>query len=256
MPRKNSTADDVPSDRLAAPAAPMAKAAAAVDVAEDQAGPAEVVEAEEILTTEVLPTRSERMQVCLAFIVSTTSCWLSTKSLGRMVEHQRVHYRLWQPSSRPGRSNCIEQDVAGVPLSDQRKSLDALLLRTGATCPSPWICTNIPSIYHKKQYSDVLPDTSSLALQTAAWRLLLYGIRSSGAAFIKWGQWSATREDIFPTAFCRVLAELHDRAPVHSWEASKIEIEAAFGKSVEELFESIDHEPLASGSVAQVWGGK
>jgi aarF domain-containing kinase len=41
---------------------------------------------------------------------------------------------------------------------------------------------------------------------------------SSGAAFIKWGQWSSTREDIFPPAFCRVLSELHDRAPVHSFE--------------------------------------
>lgn len=32
----------------------------------------------------------------------------------------------------------------------------------------------------------------------AAWRLLLVGVRAGGAAFIKWGQWSATREDMFP----------------------------------------------------------
>ena len=49
-----------------------------------------------------------------------------------------------------------------------------------------------------------------------------------------------------------VLAELHDRAPLHSWAASKVEIEKAFGKPVEELFESIDHKALASGSIAQV----
>ncbi len=49
-----------------------------------------------------------------------------------------------------------------------------------------------------------------------------------------------------------VLAELHDRAPVHSWEASKVQIEEAFGKPVEELFDSIDHAALASGSIAQV----
>lgn len=49
-----------------------------------------------------------------------------------------------------------------------------------------------------------------------------------------------------------VLAELHDRAPLHSWAASKMEIEKAFGKPVEELFESIDHKALASGSIAQV----
>lgn len=52
--------------------------------------------------------------------------------------------------------------------------------------------------------------------------------------------------------FCSVLAELHDKAPEHSWRASKREIEAVFGKSVEELFESIDYNALASGSIAQV----
>lgn len=50
---------------------------------------------------------------------------------------------------------------------------------------------------------------------------------------------------------CRVLAELHDRAPVHGWEASRKEIEAAFGRPVDELFDEIDHAPLASGSIAQ-----
>ena len=35
-------------------------------------------------------------------------------------------------------------------------------------------------------------------LRMRAWRLLLLGVRNSGAAFIKWGQWSATREDLFP----------------------------------------------------------
>jgi aarF domain-containing kinase len=37
----------------------------------------------------------------------------------------------------------------------------------------------------------------------------------SGPAFIKWGQWAATREDIFPPSFCSVLSELHDKAPTH-----------------------------------------
>lgn len=88
-------------------------------------------------------------------------------------------------------------------------------------------------------------------VRSAAWHLLLWGIRNSGAAFIKWGQWSATREDMFPAEFCTILAELHDAAPVHSWADSKREIESSFGKTVEELFESIDEEPLASGSIAQ-----
>lgn len=35
-------------------------------------------------------------------------------------------------------------------------------------------------------------------LRRAAFRLLLGACRQSGAAFIKWGQWAATREDLFP----------------------------------------------------------
>lgn len=42
-------------------------------------------------------------------------------------------------------------------------------------------------------------------LRTAAFKLLLMGCRSSGAAFIKWGQWSATREDIFPAVSLLLL---------------------------------------------------
>lgn len=51
------------------------------------------------------------------------------------------------------------------------------------------------------------------------------------------------------------LAELHDRAPIHPWAASRAEIERAFGKPVEELFDSISHKALASGSIAQVGRG-
>lgn len=40
--------------------------------------------------------------------------------------------------------------------------------------------------------------TLSKRARLMAWHLLLVGIRASGAAFIKWGQWSATREDMFP----------------------------------------------------------
>jgi predicted unusual protein kinase regulating ubiquinone biosynthesis (AarF/ABC1/UbiB family) len=54
-------------------------------------------------------------------------------------------------------------------------------------------------------------------MRNSAYRLLLWGIKNGGAAFIKWGQWSATREDMFPPELCHVLAELHDQAPTHSW---------------------------------------
>jgi hypothetical protein len=54
--------------------------------------------------------------------------------------------------------------------------------------------------------------------------------------------------------FCRALSELHDKAPVHSWQFTRMEIERAFGRRVEDLFVSIETTPLASGSIAQVSG--
>jgi hypothetical protein len=47
-------------------------------------------------------------------------------------------------------------------------------------------------------------------------RLLCHIIGSSGAAFIKWGQWSSTRPDMFPEELCKALSRLHAKAPIHS----------------------------------------
>lgn len=53
--------------------------------------------------------------------------------------------------------------------------------------------------------------TAGLYLRSRAWRLLLFSCSHSGAAFIKWGQWSASRRDLFPCDFCDTLSALHDR---------------------------------------------
>jgi hypothetical protein len=38
----------------------------------------------------------------------------------------------------------------------------------------------------------------------------------AGPAFIKWGQWAATRHDLFPPDFCSELEKLHTQAPGHA----------------------------------------
>lgn len=48
---------------------------------------------------------------------------------------------------------------------------------------------------------DQLPSRAASAaahLRRASWSLLLWACRHGGAAMIKWGQWSSTREDVFP----------------------------------------------------------
>ncbi|KAK8630241.1 hypothetical protein V6N13_079044 [Hibiscus sabdariffa] len=82
--------------------------------------------------------------------------------------------------------------------------------------------------------------------------ILHHTLEKAGPAFIKWGQWAATRPDLFPSDLCDVLAELHTKAPSHSFSFTKKSIENAFGRKLSEIFADFEEEPLASGSVAQV----
>jgi len=80
-------------------------------------------------------------------------------------------------------------------------------------------------------------------------------LASSGPAFIKWGQWASTREDMFPEKLCVALSQLHNEAPSHSWQFTRRMVESSLGLPEGGLlgvFESFDTAPLASGSIAQV----
>lgn len=78
-------------------------------------------------------------------------------------------------------------------------------------------------------------------------------LEKAGPAFIKWGQWAATRPDLFPKDLCTELAKLQTKAPAHSFSFTQKSIEKAFGRKLPEIFERFDEEPVASGSVAQVY---
>ncbi|KAJ1390399.1 UbiB domain [Sesbania bispinosa] len=77
-------------------------------------------------------------------------------------------------------------------------------------------------------------------------------LERAGPAFIKWGQWAATRPDLFPQDLCTKLSELHTKAPEHSFNYTKKTIERAFGRKISEIFENFEELPVASGSIAQV----
>lgn len=54
-------------------------------------------------------------------------------------------------------------------------------------------------------------ESAGLWLRRQAWVLLHFSCSNAGAAFIKWGQWSSSRRDIFPADFCDALSTFHDR---------------------------------------------
>ncbi|GAB2212825.1 hypothetical protein Drorol1_Dr00020820 [Drosera rotundifolia] len=85
------------------------------------------------------------------------------------------------------------------------------------------------------------------------WLQVVHGtLEKAGPAFIKWGQWAATRPDLFPRDLCTELSKLHTNAPEHSFAYTKKTVEKAFGRKISEIFDSFDELPLASGSIAQV----
>ncbi|KAL6206980.1 hypothetical protein ACLB2K_024225 [Fragaria x ananassa] len=83
-------------------------------------------------------------------------------------------------------------------------------------------------------------------------RVVLRTLERAGPAFIKWGQWAATRPDLFPRDICAKLSELHTKAPEHSFAYTKKTIEKSFGRKLPEIFENFEEAPVASGSIAQV----
>lgn len=94
---------------------------------------------------------------------------------------------------------------------------------------------------------------ASLRIRSLWVGLLLKTVEHAGPAFIKWGQWAATRPDIFPPDICSELAKLHFKAPAHSFPETRDIVGNAFGLPIEEIFEEFSNKPVASGSIAQVY---
>ena len=74
-----------------------------------------------------------------------------------------------------------------------------------------------------------------------------------GPAFIKLGQLISIRPDMFPPQYVFEMENLRDAVTPTPFEEIKPVIEDDFGRPPEELFASIDPEPIGSASIAQVY---
>ena len=75
---------------------------------------------------------------------------------------------------------------------------------------------------------------------------------SLGPVFIKFGQLLSVRPDLIPEDVARELALLQDRVPPIAWSEVEAQLVRAYQRPLDQVFRSIDREPIASASVAQV----
>ncbi|KAI1324730.1 ABC1 family protein [Xylariaceae sp. FL0255] len=102
------------------------------------------------------------------------------------------------------------------------------------------------------------PDRDNERSGTLWWfNFLVCSMEAAGPAFIKLGQWAASRTDIFPDEMCNIMSKLHSNAPAHSLHATKRIVRAAFdGRDFDDIFEEFHDEPLGVGAIAQVYKAK
>ncbi|PWV17128.1 hypothetical protein C3747_19g46 [Trypanosoma cruzi] len=82
--------------------------------------------------------------------------------------------------------------------------------------------------------------------------LLLRAVKRAGPAFVKAGQWSCTRHDIFSPEFRSVFRRLYNEVDVHPYSVSLQVLREEFQKEPLELFSHIETTPVGSGSIGQV----
>lgn len=73
-----------------------------------------------------------------------------------------------------------------------------------------------------------------------------------GPTFVKLGQVLASRRDLLPPEWIDELSRLQSRVATVPWEELRGQLEQDLGAPPEQVFEDLDTEPLAAGSIAQV----
>ena len=116
-----------------------------------------------------------------------------------------------------------------------RFGLADLLAARGKT---PWFVKLLPR--SGKMRDTPLPVRLRLALE------------SLGPIFVKLGQVLSTRPDLLPAAYALELSRLQDKVPPFDADLARQQIEASFGRPVEEIYAEFEAEPVAAASVAQV----
>lgn len=106
------------------------------------------------------------------------------------------------------------------------------------------------------QYAQVLKTTDLAQIHENASQRLLEMFMENKGLYIKLGQAIANQGNVFPLAYQKRFSLLYDKAPVDLWDTVDSVLKKNLGNNYEsEIFDSIEHEPIASASIAQVHRG-
>ncbi|XVF71721.1 hypothetical protein PTKIN_Ptkin12aG0062400 [Pterospermum kingtungense] len=86
--------------------------------------------------------------------------------------------------------------------------------------------------------------------KTASW--LRERILQLGPTFIKLGQLSSTRSDLFPREYVDELAKLQDKVPAFSPKKAIRFVQSELGSPINVLFKEFEDQPIAAASLGQV----
>ncbi len=77
-------------------------------------------------------------------------------------------------------------------------------------------------------------------------------LEDAGTTFVKLGQNLSTRTDVLPAAFTRELSKLQSDATPAPWPDIEAALHAELRDEPGRIFASVDHQPLAAASIAQI----
>jgi len=114
------------------------------------------------------------------------------------------------------------------------------LIPTNQVPKSYWIMRVFFFWLRRQHKQKTLPERLRLSLQ------------SLGPIYIKLGQMLSTRRDLLPPVYAEQLAYLQDNVPPFCGELAIKQIEGAFQRPIDEIFDDFNKTALASASIAQV----
>ena len=114
--------------------------------------------------------------------------------------------------------------------------------------------TKIATVFAKHGLKELFgrPDADGAVGRRRQAKRLRSSLEELGPTFAKLGQILSTRPDLMPSEFIEELATLQDNVPPLTEEQVVRVMEQDLGVPWEDVFETIDPQPLAAGTIAQV----